>query len=56
MDHLFWNMQSTILHAPVYKALYLHMPNVIIAVPSGVTLEEMMFVPKNFKLFTVVYS
>lgn len=28
----------------------------IIAVPSGVTLEEGMFVPKNFKLFTVVYS
>ena len=56
MDHLFWNMQSIILHAPLCRELYLHMPNVIIAVPSGVTLDETMFVPKNFKLFTVVYS
>lgn len=56
MDHLSWNMQRIILHAPVCKALYLRMPNVIIAAPSGVTLEETIFVPKNFKLFTVVYA
>jgi hypothetical protein len=56
MVHLLWNLQSVTLHDAVHKALYLHMPNVIIVVPSGVTLEEMMLVPKNFKLFTVVYS
>lgn len=56
MEHLFWNTQSIIFHAPVCGALCLHTPNVITAVPSGVTLEETMFVPTNCRLFSVVYS
>lgn len=46
-------MWRLLLRAPAHKALYLHMPNAIIAASSGVTLRERLFVPKNFKLFIV---